>query len=334
MAISLKHSFTSPKSDGTDTTLVQPSNWNAEHVLTLASSRLVGRTTTGTGAAEEISVGSNLSLATGTLNLASTVSLTALTASGALTGGSVVTAGSISGASLTTTGAISGASLAATGAISGATIDISGDGNFNGTGAVKLPNGTTAQRPTPVAADIRFNSSLTKFEGYDGTAWNPISTLTPGTAVASTSGTAINFTGIPAWAKRITIILNGVSTNAAGSAIPLIQIGPSGGIETTGYSAGVALTLNANQTGAVSSTAGFPISTTPTTATVIAGALVLLNVSGNTWVATYAATSTAAASGFCGGGVKTLAGVLTQVRITTSNGTDAFDAGSINIMWE
>jgi hypothetical protein len=69
MAISLKHAFTSAKSDGPDSTLIQPSNWNAEHVLTMATARLLGRTTAATGAAEEISVGTGLTLATGSLSL-------------------------------------------------------------------------------------------------------------------------------------------------------------------------------------------------------------------------------------------------------------------------
>lgn len=67
MAISLKHLFTSAKGDGPDATQVQPSNWNAEHVLTLATGRLLGRTTAGTGAAEEISAGNGLTLSAGTL---------------------------------------------------------------------------------------------------------------------------------------------------------------------------------------------------------------------------------------------------------------------------
>jgi len=67
MAVSLKHQFTSGKLDGTDATLVQPSNWNAEHTLQLATSRLLGRTTAGTGVAEEIAVAGSLSLASGTL---------------------------------------------------------------------------------------------------------------------------------------------------------------------------------------------------------------------------------------------------------------------------
>lgn len=69
MAISLKHAFTSGKSDGADASLVQPSNWNAEHTLTLGTGRLLGRTTAGTGAAEEISAGTGLTLSGGSLSV-------------------------------------------------------------------------------------------------------------------------------------------------------------------------------------------------------------------------------------------------------------------------
>lgn len=68
MAVSLKHKFQSAKSDSADTTLVRPSNWNDEHDLVLASGVLLGRSTAGTGAAEEISIGSGLSLSGGTLS--------------------------------------------------------------------------------------------------------------------------------------------------------------------------------------------------------------------------------------------------------------------------
>lgn len=100
MAISLKHAFTSAKSDGGDSTLIQPSNWNAEHVLLLSSGTMVGRSTAGTGAAEEITVSGGLALSAGTLSLASSVSITALTASGAVTAGSLT----LGGVALTVTG--------------------------------------------------------------------------------------------------------------------------------------------------------------------------------------------------------------------------------------
>lgn len=62
MTVSLKHTFQSAKGDGTDATLVQPSNWNAEHTLTLAADSVLGRGAT-SGAATEIpctSVGRSL----------------------------------------------------------------------------------------------------------------------------------------------------------------------------------------------------------------------------------------------------------------------------------
>jgi hypothetical protein len=67
MAVSLLHQFTSGKLDGTDATLVQPSNWNAQHTLSMATNRLLGRTTASAGAAEEIAVAGALTLSSGTL---------------------------------------------------------------------------------------------------------------------------------------------------------------------------------------------------------------------------------------------------------------------------
>ena len=54
MTISLKHTFASAKSDGTDSTLVQPSNWNAEHTITLAAGKVLGRDTSAAGAMQEL----------------------------------------------------------------------------------------------------------------------------------------------------------------------------------------------------------------------------------------------------------------------------------------
>lgn len=71
MAVSLKHKFTSAKTDGTDTTLVRPSNWNDEHNLTLNSGALLGRSSAGAGVAEEITVGTGLTLSAGTLSASS-----------------------------------------------------------------------------------------------------------------------------------------------------------------------------------------------------------------------------------------------------------------------
>lgn len=54
MTISLKHAFQSAKSDGADPTTVQPSNWNAEHVITCNTNSLLGRASPGSGNIEEV----------------------------------------------------------------------------------------------------------------------------------------------------------------------------------------------------------------------------------------------------------------------------------------
>jgi hypothetical protein len=152
--------------------------------------------------------------------------------------------------------------------------------------------------------------------------------LTSGTAVASTSGTSIDFTGIPSWVKRITVMLNGVSLS--GSSHILIQIG-AGSVTTTGYVSASALSIGTNQVLSVSSTAGF-VAYAGGAANVFIGALTLLNVSGNSWVETQGGTL--ASYGASGGGNVALSGTLDRVRITSTNGTDTFDAGTINILYE
>ena len=160
--------------------------------------------------------------------------------------------------------------------------------------------------------------------------------LTSGTAVASTSGTSIDFTSIPSWVKRITVMLNTVSTNG-GSAL-LIQIGSSGGIETTGYdSIATTTTTTNNTTRGAGSTSGYLLSGSPNGAAATpSGAITLVNISSNSWLVSGSiADSNAIGPGVSVvGGTKSLSGTLTQVRITTVNGTDAFDAGSINILYE
>jgi hypothetical protein len=160
------------------------------------------------------------------------------------------------------------------------------------------------------------------------------STITSGTAVASTSGTSIDFTSIPNWVKRITVMFNSVSTS--GTANYLIQIG-SGSVTSTGYVSGsTVISLGAaNSTSGVSSTAGFVIASV-NAANAYSGIFTLTNLSGNIWVASSVLSTTSGGNQTTqsAGISSTLSGVLDRVRITTSNGTDTFDAGSINILYE
>lgn len=146
--------------------------------------------------------------------------------------------------------------------------------------------------------------------------------LVQGTVQNSTSGTAIDFTGIPSWAKRITIMFNGVSTN--GSSSIQIQLGDSGGIESTGYVSGSYIT---------SITSGFLLTGNPSASDLQIGEMTFVKINGNTWIQK-GITLTQGLSVQAISGSKTLSATLDRIRITTVNGTDTFDAGQINIMYE
>lgn len=165
-------------------------------------------------------------------------------------------------------------------------------------------------------------------------ATGTLAPLIAGTAVASTSGTSIDFTSIPSWAKRITVMFNGVSTN--GSSTPIIQLGDSGGIETSGYLGSGSSVLAASSCTAVLYSTGFGIGGGTAATVVFHGSVQinLLDATANTWCANGVLGRSDVACVFNCSGAKSLSATLDRVRITTVNGTDTFDAGSINIMYE
>jgi hypothetical protein len=159
---------------------------------------------------------------------------------------------------------------------------------------------------------------------------NVNSAIVSGTAVASTSGTNIDFTGLPSWVKRITVMFRSMSVS--GTSGTLMQLGTSGGIVSSGYaSTGIRVT-NANSTGGLSSTAGFILGPNAA-ADSISGTMQICLIDTNTWVANYTGKYATTAA-FYGGGDIALGGTLDRIRITTVNGTDTFDAGTINILYE
>lgn len=145
--------------------------------------------------------------------------------------------------------------------------------------------------------------------------------LVSGTAV-SASGTSVDFTGIPSWVKRITVMFVGVSTNGSS----LLQVrGGAGSFETSGYLGAI---------GTQTFGAGFFPYEIGIASLVLSGQAVLTLVSGNTWAWTSTLAQTTAAGSGSGAGHKVFSGTLDRVRITTVNGTDTFDAGTINILYE
>jgi hypothetical protein len=182
----------------------------------------------------------------------------------------------------------------------------------------KLTVGSTGQVLTVAAGAPSWATSA---------AGNP---LTSGTAVASTSGTSIDFTSIPSWVKRITIMLQGVSLSAV--AAPLIQIGNTTPT-TSGYLATSNYLYGGVGSGSVTSTAGMPIFAGAAT-NINNSQLVLTLVNGNTWISSHNGALTNLPISVNGGGSVTLSSVLNMVRITSTSGTDTFAAGLINILYE
>lgn len=170
----------------------------------------------------------------------------------------------------------------------------------------------------------------------DGTNSSWVSKRTVATEQNTTSGTSIDFTGIPAGVTRISVLLNAVSTTSGGTVDLLIQLGDSGGVETSGYTSYA--TYLASGTGTATSTAGFRIAGGHESNNHIGIIdLQLLNSSTNTWVCSglvsflqtginiYVTTTN---------GVKATSSVLDRIRLTTVSGTATFDSGSMTIIYE
>jgi hypothetical protein len=152
--------------------------------------------------------------------------------------------------------------------------------------------------------------------------------INSGTAQNSTSGTSVLFTGIPATAKRITVMFNGVKTS--GSSLVQVQVG-AGSITTTGYTGNYFNCYAANTIQVGNNGTGFLLGDASASDNRY-GHFVFTLISGNIWVCS------ANLSG--NGGLLTTSGsislssALDRVVVTTVNGTDTFTAGSINILWE
>lgn len=273
MAISLKHAFASAKSDGADATLVQPSNWNAEHNITMATGRLLGRTTASAGAVEEISAGTALSLSGLTLavstvpvgnggtNLtsyttgdilyasnASTLAALADVATGnALISGGIATAPSWGKIGLTTH--VSG-TLAVGNGGTGVTTS-TGSGNVvlsaspDLTGTPTAPSAAAYTNSTQIATTAEVYGTVT-------TVPENAQTNTSYTLALSDSGKVVTLNN--ASAITLTIPTNNVIAFATNTRIDLIQLGAGqvtvGGASVTIRSSASKLKLNGQYSGA------------------------------------------------------------------------------------
>lgn len=166
-------------------------------------------------------------------------------------------------------------------------------------------------------------SSPTFSSGYQG------GTIISGTAVASTSGTSIDFTSIPSWVKRVTVVFSSVSNSGQ----PLIQLGTSGGVVATGYNQGGWYSTAGG--GFSSTTTGFALSgSTYSGAALWSGSYIFTLVGSNTWAGQgcfFSGGTTIYA--LCSGSVP-LGAALTTIRATSVGAAGTFSAGTINILYE
>jgi hypothetical protein len=156
-------------------------------------------------------------------------------------------------------------------------------------------------------------------------------TLFMGTEVTA-SGTSVDFGSLPSWVKRVTLSIYGVSTS--GTSPLIVQLGDSGGIETTGYlgassAAGTTVATTTHTTGAL-----IVFGAGDTAAAVRYGTISFVRMTGASPVWAYQGNFGAGAVTSIVGGAKSLSGILTTIRLTTVNGTDTFDAGTVNIAYE
>lgn len=186
--------------------------------------------------------------------------------------------------------------------------------------------GDTSGNITVSAPAVAGTNTLTL---QAATATNSVNTLA--TSVATTSGTSIDFTGLPSWVKKITVMCIGVSQNSAGQTI-ILQVG-AGSVTTTGYSSSSAFIAPSTDSGSL--TTGFPITRGIGAAAAFHGIATICSFGSNSWVfSSTMADAPVQGQVHFGAGSVVLGGTLDRVRLTTVGGTATFDAGTVNILYE
>jgi len=210
----------------------------------------------------------------------------------------------------------------------GSPITTTGTITLGGTLAV-ASGGTGTATPSLVAG-----TNITSITGTWPNQTINASGITSGTAVTSTSGTSIDFTSIPSSAKRITILFQSVSTNGTSTVGVRLGTGATPTYVTTGYaSVGNSIAGAAVVSSTYTTLFGLG-SGNQSAASIMNGHIILTNINGNSWISTGTTSQTNIDSTHIGNGSISLGATLTAVRITTVGGTNTFDAGTINILYE
>ena len=194
---------------------------------------------------------------------------------------------------------------------------------------------------TPKIADLNVTEPKLAINSVT-TAKIPDANVTPAklsqpytqSASFSLSGVSSDVTSIPSWVTQILVKFASLSTN--GTSIPVLQLGDSGGIETTGYDGSVSVVTSAPSVAAASISNGLALTTSIAATTLLNGQISISRISSSTnlW-------SMAFLGSFQGGGItiqsfasKALSAELTQLRLTTFGGTESFDSGVVSVSWQ
>jgi hypothetical protein len=211
-------------------------------------------------------------------------------------------------------------------------LKVQGAASGSGVFTVTTPTSNNTQTLTlPDATDTLVGAAAA--QTLTNKTWSSpaSSTISSGTSQASTSGTSITFSSIPSWVKRITVMFSGVSTS--GSSNYRIQLG-SGSTQTTGYNSIYLTSSTSAASNSAAATAGFDIGSISTSSASLYGTATFTLLGSNIWTCAGMFANIGDVRTHSPIGAVTLSGTLDRVVITTVNGTDTFDAGSINILYE
>ncbi len=206
-----------------------------------------------------------------------------------------------------------------------------------------VPLGMTIGGTPNTSADLSANRTIglnfaTQAEAQAGTDTSkPMHAQDTAYAIAALSttlGTPVTMSGtlqdIPVSAtNRFSVQFSDVSTNGAGN--PRIQLGTAGGIVTSGYVGTLAAIAGTSAAGPLGG-GGIDINGSSAANAAYGGCVVFERHTGNKWIGRGEVGDRINGRITFVTGEITLSGPLTQVRITTTNGTDTFDAGTVNIL--
>tara|TARA_R110000868_G_scaffold45365_2_gene150518 strand:- start:2972 stop:3811 length:840 start_codon:yes stop_codon:yes gene_type:complete len=259
----------------------------------------------------------------GVLDLqAGNTTIASLTTSGATITSNLTVSGTttLSSSVIKSGTSVSTATTSFTASISGTTMTVTA-----------VASGTIAVGQVITGTGVNAGTVITALGTGTGGAGTYTVSITQTVSSTTITIVGLDFLSIPNWVKRITVMFNGVSLS--GTSAFLFQLGTSGGVVTSGY-AGGGMRAGGINVASASFTTGFSPNNTTAAAT-YNGNIIFTNVSANIWSASgVLGISGSVESAAMTGGAISLGGTLDRVRITTVNGTDTFDAGSINILYE